>query len=187
MLFRSTVSFPVTIGLRIAFNDDTERVIDNIGKAFSIVSTALGVLAVAEEIVTATGLGLLAVLWPLLAVTAALTVAFTLFGSKNAKIDKEIKESERTVKRLQNAYKELDREVSKAMGDSFIGAKKAEIYSKKLQLAEEKRQLQLEKSRSKKKQDESKIIELEGDIQDLQNDIDDLTNSLAHLVLFGIV
>ena len=69
------------------------------------------------------------------------------------------------------------------MGDSFIGAKKAEIYSKKLQLAEEKRQLQLEKSRSKKKRDEDKIIGLEGDIQDLQNDIDDLTKSITENIL----
>ena len=94
-------------GLGIAFNDDTERVIENIGKAFSIVSTALSVLAIAETLATAAGLELEAVLWPLLAVTAALTVAFTLFGAKNAKIDKQIKESENTVKKLQNAYKEL--------------------------------------------------------------------------------
>ena len=96
---------------------------------------------------------------------------------------KQIKESENTVKKLQNAYKELDREVTNAMGDSVIGAKKAEIENKKLQLAEEERQLKLEKSRSKKKRDEGKIIELEGDIQDLQNDIDDLTNSIAENIL----
>ena len=166
-------------GLGLAFSDDTERVINNIGKAISIVSAAIGVLAAAEAIADATGKSLMATLWPLLAVTAALTIAFTLFGNKNAKIDKEIKESQTRVKNLENSYKALDRAVSSAMGDSEIGAKRAAVANKQLQLVELQRQLALEKSRSSKKRDKDKIADLEGQIIDLKNSITDTTNSIV--------
>ena len=169
----------VADGLGIAFSDDTERVITNIGKAISIVSAALGVLAAEEFFATAAGTDLMSTLWPLLAVTAALTIAFTLFGNKNAKIDKEIKESQTRVKNLENAYKDLDRAVSSAMGDAEIGAKRATIANKQLQLVELQRQLALEKSRSRKKQDKDKIADIEGQIIDLKNSITDTTNSIV--------
>ena len=166
-------------GLGIAFSDDTERVITNIGKAFAVVSAAMGVLAAAELFATKAGIALMATLWPLLAVAAALTIAFTLFGNKNAKIDKEIKESQTRVKNLENSYKDLDRAVSSAMGDAEIGAKRAAIANKQLQLVELQRQLALEKSRSSKKQDKDKIADLEGQIIDLKNSITDTVNSVV--------
>ena len=139
----------------------------------------MGVLAAAEFFATEAGKDLMSTLWPLLAVTAALTIAFTLFVNKNAEIDKEIKESQIIVKNLENAYKDLDRAVSSAMGDAEIGAKRAAVANKQLQLVELERQLALEKSRSSKKQDKDKIADLEGQIIDLKNSITDTTNSIV--------
>src|SRR5574344_1108208 len=166
-------------GFGITFGEDTQRILDNIGKALGIVSAALGILVVAEEAAAIAGTTLMATLWPLLAVTAALTVAFSIFGNKNAKIDKGIKASEVNVKKLENAYKSLDRAITQAIGDAEIGAKKAAIANKELQLVELQRQLSLEKSRSGKKRDESKIADLKGQIIDLKNSITDLTNSIV--------
>lgn len=170
-------------GFGITFSDDTTRVIENIGKAFEIVVGILGLLVAIEVIVATTSATLMTVLWPLLAVTVALAIAFTLFGAKNAKIDKEIKASELNVKKLQNAYKELENAVTNSLGTAETLAKKAEIANKKLQLAELQRQLALEKSRTGKKRDESKIADLEGQIIDLKNDIETITEDIVNTLL----
>lgn len=106
------------------------------------------------------------------AVAGAATGLISIFaGAANERITDKVEESERAVKRLELAYKNLEVAIDEAYGANVIGAKQAAIANKELQLAELRRQLALEKSRDSKDRDEDRIIELQGQIIDLQNDI----------------
>ncbi len=113
------------------------------------------------------------------------TVA-SIFGGGSArdkKITRQIEESERAVKRLENTYKSLENTASNAYGALVSGAQAAVRANKELQLAEIQRQLTLEKSRKKKKQDQDKIIELEGQVIDLKNEINGATQDIVNDLL----
>jgi hypothetical protein len=101
------------------------------------------------------------------------------FDNSDKEILAEIKDSERAVKRLELAYKNLEFAIEQAYGANVIGAKQAAIANKELQLVELQRQLALEKSRDGKKRDEDKIVELQGQIIDLQNDIKRSTQEIV--------
>lgn len=105
------------------------------------------------------------------------------FDNSNKRITRQVEESERHVKRLQNAYEGLAYKVEKAMGTAETAARRAAIANKKQQLAELERQLALERSRKAKNQDEDKMIELEGSIaslkREINDDIEEVTNNLA--------
>ena len=103
----------------------------------------------------------------------------TWFDNSDKKILQQIKDSERAVKRLENAYKNLELAIENAYGTDVIGAKQAAIANKELQLIELQRQLALEKSRESKKRDEDRIIELQGQIIDLKNDIKKSSQEIA--------
>lgn len=113
------------------------------------------------------------------------TVA-SIFGEGSARekrITRQIEESERAVKRLENTYKSLEHTASNAYGAMTSGASYATKANKELQLVELQRQLVLEKSRKKKKQDQDKIIELEGQIMDLKNELNDATRDIVNDLL----
>lgn len=113
------------------------------------------------------------------------TVA-SIFGEGSARekrITRQIEESERAVKRLENTYKSLEHTASNAYGAMTSGASYATKANKELQLVELQRQLILEKSRKKKKQDQDKIIELEGQIMDLKNELNDATRDIVNDLL----
>lgn len=110
----------------------------------------------------------------------------SVFGGGSArdkKITRQIEESERAVKRLENTYKSLEHTASNAYGAMTSGASYATKANKELQLVELQRQLVLEKSRKKKKQDQDKIIELEGQIMDLKNELNDATRDIVNDLL----
>lgn len=115
-------------------------------------------------------------------ISGAWTAISGWFDKKNKRIDRQIEQSQKTVVKLENAYKGLERAVQKAFGDAEIGAQKAAIANKQLQLVELQRQLALERSRKKKDQDAQRIAELEGQIDDLkysiQDDMDAIVNNL---------
>lgn len=165
---------------RAAGMDDTADAIDAISEGFSIMTTVIMGVVAAMVILEST------VPW-LLAVAAALSVVVGLVswlsGSDNKKIDKQVKESEVAVKRLENSYKNLERAVESAYGAMQIGARKAAIANKELQLVELRRQLQLERSRDSKDRDASKIADLEGRIIDLKNEIQDMKDAITNSFL----
>jgi len=106
----------------------------------------------------------------------------TWLDNSDKKITRNIESSKRAVRRLQNAYEELEYAVEKSMGAAEIGARRAAIENKKLELAELERQLQLEKSRKKKKQDEDAIIELEGEVASTKRELQDLTDGVVEML-----
>lgn len=107
----------------------------------------------------------------------------TFENAKTDRINSEIKESEREVKRLENSYKILEFAADKAYGTAIAGANQATKANKELQLAELKRQLALEQSRDSKNKDEDKIIEIRGQIIDLEHEIKDFTKNAVNDLL----
>ena len=97
----------------------------------------------------------------------------------NNRINDSIENSQYRVKKLELAYKDLERAVDDAYGTAVAGAQRATIENKKLQLAELERQLALEKSRDSKHKDDDAIMSLEGSIKDLMKEIEDSTNSIV--------
>lgn len=116
-------------------------------------------------------------------VNSIISVFNTFSNAKNEKINKQIKESERTVKDLENAYKNLSAAIDDSIGNAEIKARRAAVENKKLQLVELERQLQLEQSRSSKRRDEDRIKELQGQITDAKNEIKDLTAEITSTLL----
>ena len=112
-----------------------------------------------------------------------ISVFNTFSNAKNEKINKQIKESERTVKDLENAYKNLSAAINDSIGNAEIKARRAAVENKKLQLTELERQLQLEQSRSSKRRDKDRIKELQGQIIDAKNEIKDLTAEITSTLL----
>ena len=101
------------------------------------------------------------------------------WASAENDIDDSIKESERSVKRLEYAYIDLQQAIDNAYGTAVVGAKQAALANKALQMEEIKRQIQLEKSRSSKKRDEDKIIDLEKQYKDLYYEIKNGTKEIV--------
>lgn len=118
------------------------------------------------------------------AVAGAATGLISIFaGAANERITDKVEESERAVKRLENAYKELEYAAENAFGAATSGAQEAIKANKELQLVELKRQLALEQSRDSKHRDEDRIIEIRGQIIDLEHEINDLTKNAVNDLL----
>lgn len=105
--------------------------------------------------------------------------------NSNKKIDRKIKDSEFTVKKLANAYTQLEYAANKALGSAEIKAQRLLVANKKAQLEEAKRQLALEESRKKKNRDKNKEEDLKAEIANLENDINDLADNVANTLLNG--
>lgn len=122
-------------------------------------------------------------------VGAATSIISWIAGASNERITAKIQDSERAVKRLENAMLDLEDAANHAYGAMTSGAKRAIIANKELQLAELKRQIQLEKSRDSKDVDESKIIELEGQYKqmllEIKNGIEDVVNEMLGISSAG--
>lgn len=114
---------------------------------------------------------------------AGLITNFADRWSGNKAITDSIKDSERAVKRLENAYRELEFAAENAYGTAVAGANQAMKANKELQLVELKRQLALEQSRRSKNRDEDKIIDLTGQIIDLENEISKATSDTLNNLL----
>lgn len=113
----------------------------------------------------------------------------SFWDNADKRITEQVEESEHAVKRLENAYKNLEVAIEHAYGVAKYGAEQAAIANQKLQLVELKRQLYLERSREEKNRDEDKILDLRGQIIDLENEIkqgiEDITNDLLGITNVG--
>lgn len=110
----------------------------------------------------------------------------SIFGggaARTRRINREIKKSQEEVRRLNMAYKDLERTVNKAMGSQEIAAQRALIANKKAEKAEIERQLRLEKSKRSKDRDEDAIKQYEETLQSLKHEIEDLGDSIVENLL----
>lgn len=107
----------------------------------------------------------------------------SIFGSKDAKLDKQIKASEKEVRRLQNAYKDLDREIDKSIGTDKYKNTSEQIGNLEAQQVELSRQAQAE--RDKKKTDGDKVADLERQYVELGQQIQDVLDNIRDEVVGG--
>lgn len=110
----------------------------------------------------------------------------SIFGdgaARTRRINREIENSVEVVRRLNMAYKELERQVTHAMGAEELRARRSQIENKKAQLAELERQMQLEQSKRSKDRDDDAIKQYEESIQDLRYEIADLVEDITNTLL----
>ena len=110
----------------------------------------------------------------------------SIFGdgaARTRRINREIEKSQEQVRKLNMAYKDLERTVDKAMGSQETAAQRALIANKKLEKAELERQMRLEKSKRSKDRDEDAIKQYEEQIQELTHQIEDLGDSIVENLL----
>lgn len=106
----------------------------------------------------------------------------TLFSEKHDnKLEKQIKASEMAVKRLKYAYEDLDRAVSKALGEQKYTYTQDQI--KNIQAQQKELIYQANKERDKKKSDKGKIEDLKREVIELNYQIEDLLNNLKDEII----
>lgn len=115
--------------------------------------------------------------------SGAFTAISAWMDNSDKKIQQQIKNSEKAIKKLELDYIDLEHAVSNAYGTAIIGAQRAAIANKELQLAELRRQLTLEESRKSKDRDTDRIIELQKQIKELEYDIKDTTKEIVNSLL----
>ncbi len=163
------------IGAALGMNEETQEVIGDIGTTLDGLSQAAegyAKLQSGDIIGGVTGI-----------IKGAWTAVSTWFDNSDKAISRKIKESEKTVRELELAYKDLEFAVEHSLGAQEIAARRTVAVNKQMQLAEKERQLELEKSRKKKNQDEDAIASLEGEIKDLKNEITELSSDVANTLL----
>ena len=155
--------------------DETSEILGDIGTTMEGLATAgQGVAKIYSGDIIGGATDVVKGLW---------TSVSTWFDNTDKRIQQEIKDSERAVKRLENAYKELEYAAGNAFGAATSGAQEAIKANKELQLVELKRQLALEQSRDGKHRDEDRIIEIKGQIIDLEHEINDFTKNAVNELL----
>jgi len=110
----------------------------------------------------------------------------SIFGdgaARTRRINREIENSQEEVRKLNMAYKDLERTVDKAMGSQEIAAQRALIANKKAEKAEIERQMRLEKSKRSKDRDDDAIKQYEETLQSLNHEIEDLGDSIVENLL----
>lgn len=116
-------------------------------------------------------------------IKGAWTAIGTFFDNSNNRINRQIEDSERRVRFLEVAYKDLQNAVEDAYGTMIISAKKAAIANKQAQLIEVERQLTLEESRKSKDRDDDKVADLMGQVNDLKRELETLNNDIVNDLL----
>lgn len=110
----------------------------------------------------------------------------SIFGdgaARTKRLNREIERSQKTVRDLNNAYKELERQVDKSLGSAETKARRLAIANKEAELAELERQLALEQRKRSKDKDKDAIEDYKEKIQDLKYEIADLRETLVNELL----
>ena len=156
----------------IGANEETLEIINDIGSSISGIATAAkGIAQIQNGDIVGGTVNVIKGAWGAIS---------SWFDNSNKRITREVERSERTVRQLELAYKDLEYQVEKSMGTAETAARRATIANKQQQLEELKRQLALEESRKKKNQDEDKMLELRSNIKDLQYEINNMTEEVVN-------
>lgn len=110
-----------------------------------------------------------------------LTSAISLFNTKDKKIQKQIDGYQKQLDALGKAYKQLERDISSSVGESFYADSEKAISNMNEQIKATERILEAE--RRKKKSDTGKIQEYESQIDDLKFKIEDTQKSISEMLL----
>lgn len=109
----------------------------------------------------------------------------TIFNPRQARLQKVIENSQREVKRLQNAFDDLDRAVDKALGEEVYSVSKKQLQNLRQQQSELSKQIQAE--RDKKKTDQDFIDDANRQIEEINQEIIDIVENIRENILGGTV
>ena len=158
----------------IVFSDDTIEFIDAFKQGLKLIApiataAGMGLLFAADA-----GIALQTVLWPLLAITLALSSAFAIFkfmSDKDVrKANKEIAKQEKELKRLERAYRLLEEAQADLVGSDWIRNQSEQIANLQDQVTALQAQLDAEDNKGKKK-DSDAIDDYTDKIADTQEQI----------------
>lgn len=102
-------------------------------------------------------------------------------GAKDRKLERSIQRHAEEVKKLEAAYKELEKAIDKALGSDRYSTQKATIENLKKQQVEYAAMAQAE--RNKKKTDKGKVDEYNNSIESAKDKIDEIITSLREDIL----
>ena len=106
-----------------------------------------------------------------------LSSTFDLFNSRDRKAQKSIKKHKEEIERLENAYKQLDWQINRALGGEVYSNQKAAIRNMQKQQQELRGMIADEKS--KKKTDWGDIRKYEEQIAELDRNIQDMLDEIS--------
>ena len=106
-----------------------------------------------------------------------------IFAAADARLQKQIEQSEKRVKRLSNAFKDLDRLIDKTAGGGVYDIQADKI--KNLQKQQQELLLQADLERRKKKSDSDKVEDLERQAVEVSQQIDDLVTEIRDEIVGG--
>lgn len=155
---------------------EMQGLIDGMAKGFTLVATALGLVTAAMVAATVAGTTLMAVLWPLLAIGAAIGAIFAISAIHDNKRQAIIDREQDKIDQLQRAYDELTRTIEK--GVSLLEYTENADLTQNLQDQIKSYKAMIAAEKDKKKSDEDQIKQWEDDIIDLTNQIADTYDSL---------
>lgn len=162
----------VTNGLQkmgVSMDDETQAILGDIGGIMD------GASQVAQGIATGNPLSVIQ------GSIGLLSSAFDLFNSRDRKAEKQIKKHQEAIKQLDNAYKQLEWQIGKALGGEVYKNQQAAIRNMKEQ--QEHLKASWEAEESKKKTDHDRVNDFKEQYAELGRQIEDLIDEISNDVL----
>ena len=110
-----------------------------------------------------------------------LSSAFDLFNSRDRKAQRSIKKHKEEIERLENAYKQLEWQIGRALGGEVYANQQAAIRN--MQKQQQELRGMIEDEKSKKKTDWGDIRKYEEQIAELDRNIQDMLDEIAKDIL----
>lgn len=110
-----------------------------------------------------------------------LSSAFDLFNSRDRKAEKQIKKHQQAIKDLENAYKQLEWQIDKALGADVYEGQMQAIHNMEAQ--RQHLQQMWEAEESKKKTDHDRVRDFKEQYADLGRQIEDMYDSISKDIL----
>lgn len=162
----------VTNGLQkmgVSMDDETQAILGDIGGIMD------GASQVAQGIATGNPLSVIQ------GSIGLLSSAFDLFNSRDRKAEKQIKKHQEATKQLENAYKQLEWQIGKALGGEVYKNQQAAIRNMKEQ--QEHLKASWEAEESKKKTDHDRVNDFKEQYAELGRQIEDMIDEISNDLL----
>lgn len=162
----------VTAGLQkmgVSMDEETQAILSDLGGIMD------GASQVAQGIATGNPLSVIQ------GSIGLLSSAFDLFNSRDRKAEKQIKKHQEAINKLQNAYKQLEWQIDKALGGEVYKNQRAAIRNMQEQQAHLKASWEAEIS--KKKTDWGRVDEFKEQYAELGRQIEDMIDEISNDLL----
>ena len=163
-----------------AFGKEASAAIQDIQKGFQVLQAGIALVNVVLAITDATAKTLMTTMLPLLAAAAVLGGILAIFSAQQRRIKEEQEASERAVRKLENAYKDLERAMDRVYSTSDINKVAREQTQNLLRQQEElRKQIRLEYQKKDKDFDQGRVDDMERQIEEIGQQIADNRRELV--------